>query len=188
MRTRGLCWVLSLVAVFLSGCATGKEAQEVARVNLAQTITYEGLVEKKITAEKNYYTKSVSYIQNSIENSQITADRTIIERASRDFQSTVSNRQKDLEAKDLRDFVDKTLGQVSQSRARYANAATEYNEELLNSLASLELEKQSLGKMRQGLEQLQAKSSDVALFKEWFEFAKKVKEEYEKTAPSGTAK
>jgi phosphopentomutase len=180
--------VLSLVAIFLSGCATGKEAQEVARVNLAQTNTYEGLVQKKITAEKTYYNNSVSYLQKSLKVSQINADREIVGRASYDFQSTVSNRQQDLQAKDLRDFVDKTLGQVSQSRARYANAVTEYNEELLNSLTSLELQKQSLGKVRQGLEQLQAKSSDVVLFKEWFEFAKKVKEEYEKSAPSGTAK
>jgi len=188
LRTKDLCWVLSLVAVFQCGCATGKEAQEVARVNLAQTNTYEGLVQKKITAEQTYYNNSVSYLQNSLKMSQITADRTIIDRASRDFQSDISNRQKDLEAKDFRDFVDKTLGKVSESRARYANGVTEYNEDLLNSLASLELQKQSLGKVRQGLEQLQAKSSDVALFKEWFEFAKKVKEEYEKTAPSGTTK
>jgi hypothetical protein len=188
MRRRYLLWILSSVVIILSGCATGKEARDVARVTLAQIITYEELVDQKIKGEQTYYKDSVSILGESLQWRQFTAEAGIVTRAAQDFRRKVSNSQKDLQTSDLRDAVDKLLESIRQSRASYAFALTEYNEDLLKSLDALELQKQSLEKVRKGLEQLQSESSDVKRLKEWFEFAKKTKDEFEKSKLSGTQK
>jgi hypothetical protein len=188
MRRRYLLLTLSSIVIILSGCTTGKEARDVARVTLAQIITYEGLVEHKIKGEQTYYKDSVSILGESLQQRQFTAEASIVTRAAQDFQSKVSNSQKDFQANDIRDAVDRLLESVRQSRASYAFALTEYNEDLLRSLDALELQKKSLEKVRKGLEQLQSESSDVALIKEWFEFGKETKDEFEKSNLSGTQK
>lgn len=175
-----------MIAIFLFGCASGKEAREVARITLDQIITYEELIERKVKAEQVYYKESLNILHESLKSGQFTTELTMVTKAAQDFQSYVFHSKKDLQPKELRDSVYKLLESLRHSRARYANALTEYNEDLRKSLAALEVHKESLKKVRKGLEQLQAKPSDVERLKEWFEFAKKMKKEYENSKPSGT--
>lgn len=187
MQTRNLLvWFLLLVLPF--GCATNKEAREMARATLAQVVVYEEEVGKKIQAEQKYYKDSVSFLQSTLEWSSTDSDSMMVTRAAKDFQSFVSNSQKDIQEKELRDSTAKLLGDIRQSRAQYAIAFTKYDEGLLTSLAALNLEKTALANVRKGLGQLQSESANLNILKEWFEFAIETKTVFEKAQSAKASK
>ena len=188
MRIPNLVWAFPLVVIFLSGCVTGKEARELAMVNMGQIATYEKLVNEKIAAEKSFYKKRTAHLQKSLELGQTQRERNYMTRAVLDFQSSLGNAKEDLKAKGLRDFVSALLENLRKSRELNAVALTKYNEDLLNSLEKLELQSQSLQKVQTGLESLQTKSSDLALLKEMIDLGIKTKEVYEKAGQSGASK
>jgi len=184
MRLRKLLWTFSAGIMILSGCATGKEAREVARGTLAEIIKYEELVEKKIGAEQAYYKGSVSVLEESLKEGQITEAYGIVTRAVQDFQGEVSllPQDKDYQSNDLRNAIERVLKSLQQSADLHANRLSEYNEDLLKSLEALELHKQSLAKVRKGLEKLQAERSEIERAKEFYEFAEKTKKEFKGSA------
>ncbi len=163
---RNLIYLLALVV--FSGCSSAKEAREVSRVTLAQLTTYENLVDKKIRVEKTFYSQSMANLQESLKRGQETEDMIKVSRAVNDFDSYASNPKNDLKAKDLREFVVNLLEELRHSRTLYAEAKAKYNQDLLNSLAKLELQRDSLDKVQKGLEKLQIKTVDPDLVLEWF--------------------
>jgi hypothetical protein len=169
------------------GCASGKEAREVARGTLEGIITYEEEVAKKIKAEQTYYSSSELHAKESLKESLHNSENNIITSNSKDFQAEISNRRVDLQEADLKNFMIDMLGDIRKVRAHFEESKRTF-EITFKSLLALEMEKQSLGKVRKGLEQLQAKPSTMDQLKEWFEFAKKVKEEMEKTSTAKTSK
>lgn len=188
MNVWRLSWIgILILALLFSGCASGQEANKVSRVTLAQVTTYETLVNKKIEAEQSFYNKSLANLQDSLEWSQKTADKIRVTRAVDDFQSLAANAKADLQAKDLRDFVTGLLEDVRQSRTLYAEARAKYNQDLMNSLAKLELQRQSLDKVKQGLEKLQVKSVDPDLILAWFAVGKELEKNLGKTPLSSQA-
>lgn len=89
-------------------------------------------------------------------------------RAVTNFQSRVVNSRNDLQAKELRDFISLLLEDLRHSRTLYAEAKAKYNQDLLNSLAKLEVQRESLHKVQKGLDKLQLKSVDPDLILAWF--------------------
>jgi len=161
-------WIYLLVLVLFIGCASGKEAREVARVTLTQITTYEELVDIKIGGEQIFYHNSLANLENSLKWGSKNEEKLRVTRAVNAFQSSTANAKQDLQAKDLRDYVTALLEDLRQSRTLYAEAKAKYNQDLLNSLAKLELQRQSLNKVKDGLEKLQVKSVDPDLILAWF--------------------
>ena len=174
-------WLLLLVLPF--GCA-GKKAQNLARATLEQVKVYEQEVGKRVTAENKFYEDRISSLQKRLRDVKKDAEEKIVTSSGLAFQREVFNSKKDLQAKDLKDDVFNVLEEIRQSREGYTKARILYKEDLLKSLAKLEFQKQSLGKVQQGLGQLQSKSNNLKMLKEWFEFAYKMKKEFEKSLPA----
>ncbi len=179
-RRRWLLWILLMIAILSGSCATGQEARDVARGTLEEIITYEELVAAKIKAEQTYYTNSQLHAKESLEKSQKESESDITRSNAKDFQAVISRSKNHLQESDLKNFMKQMLADIRQSRARFGQAAKTYEADF-KSLLALELERKSLTKVRKGLEQLQAPQSSLDQFKEWFEFAKKVQDEMEKS-------
>lgn len=176
MRKVFLFGLWLLTAHILSACATGKEAQTLARATLSQTLAYESQVNDKIKAEKSYYQKSVTAITTSMDRSQNETDTAILERAVQTMQRTASTSREDLEPLDITNYVDKLLNDMESNRKAFLSATKEYNDDLQKNLIQLDKKKSSLKTITTGLEKLQTEPSEAEQLKIWFKFAKDVKD------------
>lgn len=177
---------LALLAMpVVLGCATNREAQEMSRVLLAQTIRYEELVERKIKIEKAYYKESLGMVTTALRAHRGDQDFNIVNRASQDFESLVLRDPRDLTGAQLRSAIQQVTDNVVAARTQSATRLAAQSESLLKSLAALEVQKNSLEKVRKGLETLNHEPASPDQIRKWIEYARRVKDEYEKTAPAG---
>lgn len=185
MNYDSICWRVlpSLLAVFLSGGCTGvREAREVARISLAQTITYEQLVDQKIKEESAYYDRRVMKLKRAGNALTGDSDRDLLTRAAQDFQSRVQSYQSPVSETLIRDEADRFLADLASKQAYYETMISGFDSNLSNSLESLELQKAALERTRKALEELQREPGTVNELKRLFEFGKKTKEEYDRAA------
>lgn len=156
---------LFIVCLLLAGCVS-KTAREVARLTLVQVNTYESLLDKKVNAEKDYALKTATFSEETL--SQFNATRRVIVRsAALDFQGEVMVQKRKIQAKDLKNAMIKTFGDIRQLQDQYEKASLEYHEMLLASLGALELQRGPLKKVRSGLEQLQNDATTRQVLKDW---------------------
>jgi hypothetical protein len=176
MKNAFICGSWILIAHILSACATGKDAQVLARATLSQTLSYENQVNEKIRAEKLYYQKSTTAITKPITPPlDATSDLIIIERAAQTMQKAARASQRDLEPIDITNYVEKLLHDLEVNRKSALLVIKEYNDDLQNNLLQLDKKKSSLKTITTGLEKLQEDSSEAERLKLWFKFAKDVK-------------
>ncbi len=166
--------------LIMVGCTTGKPAREVARLTLKQVISYEEEVNSKIKSEQKYYKDKVNSFQEGIKSDTKTRQNDIVSRSAQDFQNLVIFSKNEISEKQLRDSIDKVLGNIKQMRTENEQLLINYQSDFLTSLEKLEYNKKTLELLRKDLAKLQARPKDYAKLKELFEYGKDVKKEYDK--------
>jgi hypothetical protein len=171
-----------LTASLLSGCVGVRQAREVARVSLAQTITYEQLVDQKIKEESAYYDRRIMKLKEGANTVRASSDYALLVRAAVDFENHVRSAQSPVGETLIRDDVDRFLADLASKQAYYETMIGGFDTHLASSIESLELQKAALQRTRKSLEELQREPGTMDELKRLFEFGKKTKEEYEKSA------
>lgn len=179
---RFACLALLGAAFVLSGCATNREAQEMSRILLAQTIRYEELVERKIKVEKAYYKDSLGMLTTTLRARRGDEDFNIVNRASQEFESLVLRDPQDLTGAQLSTAIKQVTDAIVAARTQNAARLAAQSESLLKSLSVLEVQRDSLEKVRKGLETLNNEPASADQLRKWIEYARKVKDEYDETA------
>lgn len=162
-------WAVLLVLVALSGCASGREARGVARTLLARTLAYEEQVDGRIAAERVVLHARLETLRHSLAKDQPVAEEAIVERNVCSFQAKTGRTDGELRGVDVRDFVDDLFRSVEASRQRAGGVRAEYDA-YLASFGEFEERKQSIVKVRRGLEYLAAEPSEGQRLSEWFDF------------------
>jgi len=96
-------------------------------------------------------------------------EEAIVERDVCSFQARTERTDRKLRGIDVRDFVDNLFRSVEASRQRTDGIRAEYDA-YLASLGEFEERKQSIVKVRRGLEYLAAEPSEGRRLSEWFDF------------------
>ncbi len=175
-----------LLAFLAGGCAGEKEARDVARVSLAQTIAYEQQVDQKTKAESAYYAQRVAHLKGEATALIGASDLELLTRAAEDFQSHAQSAPGSVSASLVRDETARFLDGLSSKQAYYATMMDGFNTQLLSSLESLSLQKAALERTRKALENLQREPGSMDELKRLFEFGQKTREDYDKAAkPKG---
>ncbi len=169
-RAVPLAPVALLVAIAVSGCASGREARGVSRTLLARTLAYEERVDRRIAAERVVLRVRLESLRDSLARDQPVAEEAVVERAVCSFQARTAQTDRALPGTDVREFVDGLVRSIEASRRRGDAVRAEYDA-YLASLAELEARKQSIVKVRRGLEYLAAEPSEGQRLSEWFDFA-----------------
>ncbi len=162
-------WAAVLALVALSGCASGREARGVSRTLLARTLAYEERVDARIAAERVALRVGLENLRDSLAKDQPLAEEAVVERAVCALQARTAAADRRLLGTDVRDFVDELIRSVEASRQRSNGVRAEYDA-YLASLGELEARKQSIVKVRRGLEYLAAEPSEGQRLSEWFDF------------------
>jgi hypothetical protein len=174
-----------IAALLMGGCTGVREAREVARVSLAETITYEQQVQEKIKGESAFYTDRVAHLKRDATALKGDSERTLLTRAAQDFQNRIQSSNTPTTDTIIRDEVDHFLDILVRSQAYSQAMIAGFSTNLLSSVESLELQKAALERTRKGLEELQREPGTIDQLKRLFEFGKKTKEEYEKAVKAG---
>jgi len=161
--------VALLAAIALSGCASGREARGVSRTLLARTLAYEERVDGRIAAERVLLRVRLESLRDSLAKDQPVAEEAVVERSVCSFQARTAQTDRVLPGTDVRDFVDELIRSIEASRQRGDAVRAEYDA-YLASLGDLEARKQSIVKVRRGLEYLAAEPSEGQRLSEWFDF------------------
>lgn len=180
MKKLSLLVLSVLITIFLTACATSKEAQTLARATISQTINYENQLNEKIEAEIKYYQESLESIISSVEYSQNIM--TVINRATLDVQKATLISKNDLAPIDITIYTDNLLNNIQNIKISNSSLIKEYNENFQNSLVQLDNKKASIKTIKQGLEKLQADPTEAEQLNLWFKFAKDIQDNIE--APS----
>ena len=174
----------AVLAFQLCGCQSGREAQNVARIALSETITYGDEVDKKIKAEEAYYKSRVEHLKKDAQDSEVVEESNIVARHSANLEASLtdSNSGHRLTDAELRDFIDKCYESTMAARTN-TDAILAANDSLFKSLTALDSQKDALESVRQGLEQMQAGHTSVEKVKELIVFGKSAAEAFEKSDP-----
>lgn len=167
-----------ILVLAISGCATSDEARQVARITLAQLISYEQEVENKIAAEKKYYEERVTQAQKSTTKEEHLNETALTERMAAEEQSRLVKQSTDMQAFDTYTFTDSVLTAISTQRNQSRMILSQIKEQWLESLGNLQPRKTALRNVRRGLEDLQMEGVfDSSRAGEWFKFIQNTFEE-----------
>jgi ABC-type Na+ efflux pump permease subunit len=166
-----------LAALLLGGCTGLRQAREVARVTLAQTVSYEQEVDQKAKDEVAYYDQRVTHLKRDGDALIGDSDRALLTRAAQDFQNRVQAAPAAASEALVRDEVDRFLSGLAERQAHYESMLAGFDTNLLNSLESLGLQKAALDRTRKDLEQLQREPGTVDELKRLVEFGAKTRNE-----------
>jgi hypothetical protein len=181
---RPLAWALLAPAVLLGACTGVRESREVARVSLVQAITYEQLLDDKVHEESAYYARRVATLMQQGAALSGDSDRSLLTRASQDFQSEVRSSKDGVDDRMIRDNVDRFLDKLAARQTYYETMTSEFTTILLASIESLEVQKAALQRTRKALEELQREPGTVDEFKRLFKFAVETRKEFERSSPT----
>jgi len=179
-----LAWTLLAPTVLLAACTGVRESREVARVSLVQAITYEQLLDAKVTEESGYYARRVAALTRQGAALSGDTDRSLLTRAAQDFQSEVRSSKDGIDDTMIRDDVDRFLDKLAARQTYYETMTSEFTIILLASIESLEVQKAALRRTRKALEELQRESGAVDEFKRLFQFAVETRKEFERSSPT----
>ncbi len=158
-----------LVLAAVSGCASGQEARGVSRTLLARTLAYEERIDGRIAAERVLLRARLEGLRDSLAKDQPAAEEAIVERAVWSLQARAAMTDRPFLGADVREFVDGLVRSIEASRQRSDGVRSDYDA-WLGSLGELEGRKQSIVKVRRGLEYLAAEPSEGQRLAEWFDF------------------
>jgi hypothetical protein len=162
-------WAALLMAAAMAGCASGREASGVSRTLLARTIAYEGRIDGRISDERIIANVRLENLRGALAKEQAAAEEAIASRAVGSFRAKIEGTDRGIRDIDVRDFVEDLFRSVEASRDRYSKVLAEYDA-YQRSLGELEARKQSIIKVRRGLEYLAAEPSEGQRLSEWFDF------------------
>lgn len=179
MTRRLAPWLLLLVLIGCTGCASGKEARAAARAVLAEVVQYERLIDRKIIAEQAYYAAREKSLADAIERGRANAKRIDVavsgNRGADDF-----IRRDGLTAANVVDFVAAFVRGQEEALQETYRKRQELRTLFAESLAPLEVDKAALQRLRKTLEAMQVAPSEGKQLKAFYDFFKATRDEYDK--------
>lgn len=187
---QGIFAVLTVLSLLVSACSSSNTARQMARVTLAQTVSYEKQVDAKIAAERQYYEKSLSKLQKTAEDEPGLSESVDLDSLGLLYQArfTDKHRAELVTDNDLRTFAEATINTVLARRTGFARQLASYKEQSFLSLGELTYQQDSLKQVKKGLEALQAEPSDTDRLKKWYDFIKETKDKYDAAAAHSSNK
>lgn len=123
----------------------------------------------RVAAERVLLRARLESMRKSLAADRPVAEEAIVEKSVGSFQARAVRADRDIREIDVRDFVDDLVRSVEAGRRRNDAVRAEYDG-CLASLGELEARKQSIVKVRRGLEYLAAEPSEGQRLSEWFDF------------------
>jgi hypothetical protein len=174
--------VLGLVAVATAGCAGQKAARITARTLLAQTIRYEGLVDRNITADEAYYTNRVTSLTESLDRLRKIDQDAQIQRQAGVTAADWRTKKLPVAPAHVSEFITTLLRTQGDALEQAAQRRLELRTLLTESLEPLELDKTALKKMRKRLERLQLAPGEIDHLNDLKTFISATKKAYDDQA------
>jgi len=169
--------LLGLTLSQLTGC--GNTARNVARLELAQIVTYEEQVDKKITAEKDFYKNTSSNIKDRYDKlNPYALSSSIINRSNQAADEMIGQPVKNTTDWDVMKFIESTITDYQTNRMQWNELNLQVEERFNANLVSLRIAKKQLKEVRKKIEKLQQEPTEANQIDELQVFIKGTQEAF----------